>query len=134
ALSHSTRGAPRLALSHSPPKPCQRVLLAAGPNVSAPVVLSNTAKALSTPWTYWVRPAAPLVSGAGAVTVKLPSPTPMPSKLTPATALSVGERTVEDAAPLGDGNARTVPEPAAGAGVARDSSCSSACSPAQSPG
>src|SRR6185503_1128322 len=65
--SYMTIGSPLLSVEQRPPKPDQRVFPAAGPYTSAPVDLLNTAKEVFTHCTYWVAPAAPLVSGGAPV-------------------------------------------------------------------
>src|SRR5215472_19003856 len=89
-----TIGSPSLLISQAPPKPAHSVLPSVGPATRAPVVLSNTAKERFTHCTYWVKPAAPLVSG-GAQHGEKPGgvPCPRPSKLSPGVRASgVGAR------------------------------------------
>src|SRR5215475_3211518 len=95
-----TIGSPSLLISQPPPKPAHRVLPSVGAATSAPVVLLNTAKERFTHCTYWVKPAAPLVSGCaqhGEKTRRVPCP--MPSKLSPVVRASgVGASAVAAAA------------------------------------
>src|SRR5436190_1673131 len=76
-------GSPLLLVWHAPPKPLHRVLPAAGPYRSAPVVLSKTAKDRLTHSTTCVAPTAALVSGGATFTEKPENPIPSPKKLRP---------------------------------------------------
>src|SRR5205814_6186459 len=77
-LSYWAIGSPLLEVSQGPPKPAHKVFPALGPYTKAPLALSKMANSTLTHWTYWVAPAAPLVSGG----VQPFAPTP--SELTPA--------------------------------------------------
>src|SRR6267154_125031 len=72
---------PSLLAWQPPPKPDQRVLVAVGPAISAPVDLLKIANDEFTNWKYWVAPMAPLVSGGALFTVKPYCALPRPSKL-----------------------------------------------------
>ena len=73
----------------------------------APVDLLKTAKEVLTHCTYWVAPAAPLVSGGAPVAEKPGNPTPTPSKLRPGVVLTRGARAL--AAPAACASGSTQP-------------------------
>jgi hypothetical protein len=77
--SYTTLGSPLLSVSHRPPKPVKRVLVATGPYCRLPVLL-NTANERFTVCTKLFGPTAPFVSGGAPETKKPGSPWPMPSK------------------------------------------------------
>src|SRR3974390_2433904 len=76
-------GSPSFLDSQLPPKPDHSEFPWAGPKMSLPVDLSNTAKDVLTHWTYCVRPTAPLVSGGMKEMLNPYCPAPSPSKLLP---------------------------------------------------
>src|SRR3989440_1923194 len=76
-------GSPSLCDAQTPPSAWKSVLPAAGPYWRAPVVLSKTAKLVLFHCTYCVAPTRPFTSGGLPEGLNPPSPTPMPSKLTP---------------------------------------------------
>src|SRR5579859_1346165 len=72
-------------VSHFPPIVVKSVLISLGLSTELPVVLSKTARAVFTVWTYWVAPTAPFVSG-GAPMPPVRSLVLIPSKFNPGAA------------------------------------------------
>src|SRR5207248_6521557 len=87
--SYRATGSPLPLLWHTPPKPLQIEVMAAGPRSEAPVVLSNTWYPSLTIWTYWVAPTSPSVSGGAQL--QLTPGNGMPSKLRIGAGIASGE-------------------------------------------